>query len=608
VRASHPSSPQHFHCRITDKTRIAEHDKATFSRLPSPCFEAWRPSRFELIACDPLRILVRHQKEIRPMRLTHVLSASAVSLSIAALTACGGSGNAPTDFGAGGSSSSAGGTGGKSGGSAATGGSKTVGGGGTGIVGSMGGSSPGMGAGGAGNGVCFNAPNIDGDMDGWTGAQGDCNDCDPNVNPGAIDVLKKDDKGNPLPPEMQIDADCDGAIPTPTSSSCDASLPVGTVGNGMDAAKAMGLCNVNVEEAPADPKNRKWGVIQATFNGIDAKALSGSSKPLNKIDFGILPNFGAPTKPQEGKMLLALSNGEARAPGQPDFGGDQCHFDKGITSGFPGLGTWPKEGTCGTTDTPHDGVALDLKLRVPTNAKSMSFNFRFFSCEYPMYTCSIFNDVFAVLFAPLGSAASPLDPKDPMYPDVAFEATMNGKKNVIGVNNESFFQACKPGAAVMGMYPNCKGEADLAGSGFEGHGASAWLASSLPVTPGGVYLLRIAIWDSADGILDSTAVIDNFQFAADPGTGVGTVVVPTPNLVSLVGLCTDVVEAGLATACTFERGLCPLEPRGKPERFSPPTRVTRDGRRRPMLVAAYEAKSPAFREEAGLSCFPDRPA
>src|SRR5262245_23526704 len=31
-------------------------------------------------------------------------------------------------------------------------------------------------------------PNDDVDMDGWTPAQGDCDDCDPNVNPNAVEV------------------------------------------------------------------------------------------------------------------------------------------------------------------------------------------------------------------------------------------------------------------------------------------------------------------------------------------------------------------------------------------------------------------------------------
>src|SRR5579859_2098735 len=41
---------------------------------------------------------------------------------------------------------------------------------------------------GRGGGACaVTDPNADTDHDGWSPNQGDCNDCDPNVNPGAID-------------------------------------------------------------------------------------------------------------------------------------------------------------------------------------------------------------------------------------------------------------------------------------------------------------------------------------------------------------------------------------------------------------------------------------
>src|SRR6185312_6651457 len=33
-------------------------------------------------------------------------------------------------------------------------------------------------------GACGSNPTVDSDGDGWTPAQGDCNDCDPTVNPG----------------------------------------------------------------------------------------------------------------------------------------------------------------------------------------------------------------------------------------------------------------------------------------------------------------------------------------------------------------------------------------------------------------------------------------
>jgi hypothetical protein len=391
----------------------------------------------------------------------------------------------------------------------------------------------GAGAGGAGNagagggGVCGQDPNVDFDKDGWTPAEGDCNDCDPNSNPGAVDIVNfvKGPDGQPtsvpLPDNQQVDEDCSGKARLPTDKEfCDGGLGPDAL-SPYDAARALGLCNLQIPENPANKKDRKWGVLDARFSDISGPYLQSPIKQsiqAQNLNFGLLPAFGGATTPFEGQRLFALSSGQARAPGQPGFSPQfQDNFDKGYTSAFPQ--GFPKQGTCGTTGQPHDGVALDLKIRVPTNAKSFSFQFRFFTSEYPQFTCQIYNDVFAVLMDP-----SPLPPNNPMFPNIAFEKTAGGQLNVIGVNNQSFLTACVQTPQAPG-YVNCKGEADLQGTGFEGHAASAWLRSLSPVTPGSIVNLRIAIWDSSDGVFDSTVVMDDFRWRAEEGQ-VGTVIVP----------------------------------------------------------------------------------
>src|SRR5213593_1040138 len=90
------------------------------------------------------------------------------------------------------------------GGGASTG---TIGGGGTGVI-----SVP-------------DAGGEDQDKDGYTRADGDCNDLDPNTNPGAFDV-----------PGNMIDEDCRGT-PDDEPSACDDGLPVD--GDAVAAAKAI---------------------------------------------------------------------------------------------------------------------------------------------------------------------------------------------------------------------------------------------------------------------------------------------------------------------------------------------------------------------------------
>lgn len=122
-----------------------------------------------------------------------------------------------------------------------TGGSGNVGNagntGGFGNFGATGGGGPlidaGGGAGtGGGTSTCNAGPTEDYDKDGFTIQDGDCNDCEPNANPGAFDVM-----GN------GVDEDCDGT-PDNTVEHCDETIPDVGYTDPMAAAAAIGLCHV----------------------------------------------------------------------------------------------------------------------------------------------------------------------------------------------------------------------------------------------------------------------------------------------------------------------------------------------------------------------------
>jgi hypothetical protein len=238
---------------------------------------------------------------------------------------------------------------------------------------------------------------------------------------------------------------------------------------------------------------------------------------------GILPGFGPAFPPRAGKRLLALSSGVARAPGQAGFTSD-------CSDSFPVDGTDLPQGFDGASSSCKlddaatnvvDAVALELRVRMPTNVTALGFDSAFFTDEYPAYICTPYNDFFQVLVQPkrMGGTADG---------NVVFDRD----DNAVSVNN-SLLGVCEPGrhgdkdfACPLGIKP-------LAGTGFDDcsaslispgglsslfdrdkpYGASTgWLNTEFAVTPGEVITLRFAIWDSGDSSLDSTTIIDHMRF------------------------------------------------------------------------------------------------
>ena len=78
--------------------------------------------------------------------------------------------------------------------------------------------------------------------------------------------------------------------------------------------------------------------------------------------------------------------------------------------------------------------------------------------------------------------------------------------------------AAPPMGPIQIDYDCEEGDGELEGTGFEGHAATSWLVTRAPVEPDEEINLRFTIYDSADGVLDSTVVIDNFRWLGDAET------------------------------------------------------------------------------------------
>ncbi|MDI1451802.1 hypothetical protein [Polyangium sp. 6x1] len=350
------------------------------------------------------------------------------------------------------------------------------------------------------------------DGDGFTETEGDCNDCDKNRNPNAVEVPTE-------PGKEAFDENCDGTIDEVVVSLCDDGLAVDSM-EPLDGARAADLCKVSA--GPGD-----WGVVSAQWTMAD-----GSPPPLgDEVNFhlghGLLSGFGPNITTRHGASVLALSSGTARQPTDPGYqsvGG----FIKGYTGSHPQ--GFPKESpACPGTSTgmPNDVTGLEVVVRVPSNAYGFSFDFNFYTYEWPNYICSQYNDFFVALLTPI--------PPGQSDGNVSFDS----QGNPVSVNN-SLLEVCgcpgnppNPCEAGNKLFDCSLGNVDLIGTGFgfdgdDGmdHASTGWLKTQAPVKPGDQITVRFAVYDSGDGSLDTTTLVDNWQWIAKPGTTVGTAPIP----------------------------------------------------------------------------------
>lgn len=349
-------------------------------------------------------------------------------------------------------------------------------------------------------------PTVDADGDGYFPPQ-DCNDCDPNTNPGAIDILNTDKNGNPLPSDQQIAENC-GAKPLQVGDkvSCDDALQLADP-DPIHGANAADLCVVaGGTKAPGAPgADYTYGIISAKYQQMDGAALPAGTE----VGFGIQAKWGDVVVPKLGSNMLVLSSGTARLPGQPGFV-DPGGADKGYGTGNPPGVPFDSPSCPGAQAMNlHDSVSLHLKLRAPTNAKSYSFQFRFTTYEFPQFVCSTYNDVFLARMLPAPAGAQPVNTNN-----ISFDSM----GNPVSINN-GFFDVCAPNSMAGGkLFPCAAGPGDLAGTGYEMHAATSWLQTNAPVTPGQEFDLDWGVSDASDGVLASTVIIDDFVWSANPGT------------------------------------------------------------------------------------------
>ena len=379
-------------------------------------------------------------------------------------------------------------------------------------------------------------PNADLDGDGFTPAQGDCDDNDATVYPGApetcdgrdhncngvVDDICDDDKDgynvcpNPMCPTIMGNGrpggDCNDADPLVNPGAYE------FVGNMVDDD-----CNGMTDEAtPACPAFSTtdarsfpaafelcapW-LMSATINGdSDARARQ------SRTHYGVI-------KPKQGPSFTVFSTGIVADEQDASFMSPQPGTEFSNMDANP-LPMNNKNLSCGNNDpdpkTVNDMVMLTMTLKVPTNAKSFSFNLQFMSSEYPEFVGSMFNDKFLAILSSKAFSGN-----------ISFDA----HNNPITVN-AGFFDVCtsaqicngsktnKCTAPVTGL--NNTGYEQDDGSGTPVGGGTGWLTTTSPIQPGETATLKFAVFDEGDAQYDSAIILDNFQWQLMPATAPTTV-------------------------------------------------------------------------------------
>ncbi len=151
---------------------------------------------------------------------------------------------------------------------------------------------------------------------------------------------------------------------------------------------------------------------------------------------------------------------------------------------------------------PEDKMWFSFNLKAPAiangdpaDAKGYTFDFAYFSAEFPEYVDTQFNDIFVVWQASeLYTGNVTFINGQPMTVTALWPIDFQGECD--------FFD------------PNCAGQdPHLGGTGMiDDGGATGWYKATGGVNPGETFLLAFAIFDMGDSSFDTTALIDNWQW------------------------------------------------------------------------------------------------
>ena len=283
-----------------------------------------------------------------------------------------------------------------------------------------------------------------------------------------------------------------GHLPdVPTNNNCGAPLPVSCDDADTDPMHALGL------NCPGGPQ------VDGVYNGgVEAMFIHqgnlGTSAP---------PAY----PPREGERFIVMSTGIATQILTPGM-----FTSSGVSSPDPGFAlpaplvmagvdatddcaddpTLVGTGECSNTlqnqwnqgEGANDYAEIRINTEVPAGTFGFSYEFAFFSEEYPIYFETEFNDMY-----------------------VAWLESEQWTGNI------SFDEMGNPISLNAGFLDNLPGSPELAGTSMDQNAGTKWLVTTAGVTPGEQIEIVFAVWDLSDDIWDTTVILDNFLWECEGG-------------------------------------------------------------------------------------------
>jgi len=362
---------------------------------------------------------------------------------------------------------------------------------------------------------------FDQDLDNYTTCNGDCRDNDNTSNPGAsevVDGLDNDCDGIADNNTSQYDDDGDGY--SEDQGDCNDQASAGGALIGPDAIEIAetpegepelidndcdGEVDEGVDPCPTDLEITNPLALAAAMDVCNEVIQASIDDVVNVRSYSVMPAFGDTYVPFAGPDFTVLSTGIAWDTTDPLYASTSGPHSQNMDSTIlhPDPQTTAPVG-CGSADEAevNDYSEVSLTLQVPANAQAFSFDFNFMSIEFPEFVCTSFDDTFLALLE-----------SEAFTGNVSFDA-MGSRVSI----NVGFFNVCATTSD-----PACTGEAELIGTGFEagaeGGGGTGWLTTTAPVVPGEKIKLTFMIFDEGDHILDSTVLLDNFRWELEAVDG-----------------------------------------------------------------------------------------